>query len=193
LTHVNQDYRVLGSMTLTTRRAITRNPGAANMTIPIDPDAQVSAELSEVMSSLLNNPDLPEPVTLGTVRAVLAHSLDSEDLEEAARIGLEDTLLAELEQLIDEYGEDALAGDFVSASASDALSEFIEAVLERAEDEIEVVLGDVRDAVDQGLLAELEGAGLLESDDAQALVAELDALIERYGAELPAEDVLRMD
>jgi len=163
------------------------------MTIPIDPDAQVSAELSEVMNSLLNNPDMPEPVTLGTVRAVLEHSLDSEDLEEAARIGLEDTLLAELEDLIEEYGEDALAGDFVSASASDALSEFIEAVLERADEEVEVVLGDVRDAVDQGLLAELEGAGLLESDDAQALVAELDALIERYGADMPAEDLLRMD
>jgi len=51
----------------------------------------------------------------------------------------------------------------------------------------------VRDAVDQGLLAELEGEGLIESDDAQAIVAELDALIERYGADQPAEDLLRMD
>ena len=81
----------------------------------------------------------------------------------------------------------------MSASASDALSEFIEAVLERAEDDVEVVLSDVRDAVDQGLLAELEGEGLIESDDAQALVAELDALIERYGEDLPAEELLRMD
>lgn len=163
------------------------------MTIPIDPDAQVSPELSEVMSSLLNNPDVPEPVTLGMVRAVLAQSLDSEDLDEAPRIGLEETLLAELDQLIDEYGEDALAEDFVSASASDALSEFIEAVLERADEDVEVVLADVRDAVDQGLLAELEGEGLIESDDAQALIAELDALIERYGEDMPAEDLLRMD
>lgn len=163
------------------------------MTIPIDPDAQVSAELSEVMTSLLNNPDLPEPVTLGMVRAVIVQSLETEDLDEAPRIGLEDTLVAELDQLIDEYGEDALAGDFVSASASDALSEFIEAVLERADDDVEVVLSDVRDAVDQGLLAELEGEGLIESDDAQALVGELDALIERYGEDLPAEELLRMD
>lgn len=163
------------------------------MTIPIDPDARVSPELSEVMSSLLNNPDLPEPVTLDAVRSVLWQALNAEDLEEAPKIGLEETLLAELEQLIDEYGEDALAVNFVSTSASDALSEFIEAVLERADEETEVVLGDVRDAVDQGLLAELEGAGLLESDDAQTLVAELDALIERYGTDLPAEDLLRMD
>lgn len=163
------------------------------MTIPIDPDARVSPELSEVMSSLLSNPDVPEPVTLDTVRSALRHGVDADDLEEAPKIGLEETLLAELEQLIDEYGEDALAADFVSTSASDALSEFIEAVLERADDETEVVLGDVRDAVDHGLLAELEGAGLLESDDAQALVAELDALIERYGVDLPAEDLLRMD
>ncbi|MDX1374802.1 MAG: hypothetical protein R3357_04510 [Burkholderiales bacterium] len=163
------------------------------MTNPIDPDAQVSAELSEIMSSLLGNPDIPEPVTLGMVRDVLLHSMDSEDPDEAPKAGLEETLLTEVEQLIDEYGDDALAGDFVSASASDALSEFIEAVLERAEDETEVMLGDVRDAVDQGLLAELEGSGLLESDDAQALVAELDALIERYGTDQPAEELLRMD
>lgn len=163
------------------------------MAIPIDPDAQVSPELSEVMSSLLDNPEILEPVTLDTVRSVLLHTLDGDDPDEAPRIGLEETLLAEVEQLIDEYGDDALAGDFVSTSASDALSEFIEAVLERADDEVEVVLGDVRDAVDQGLLAELEGAGLLESDDAQALVAELDGLIERYGADMPAEDLLRMD
>jgi hypothetical protein len=193
LTHVNSQYRALGSMTRTTRRAVAKLSGAANMTIPIDPDAQVSAELSEVMTSLLNNPDVPEPVTLGMVREVIVQSLDSEDLDEAPRIGLEDTLVAELDQLIDEYGEDALAGDFVSTSASDALSEFIEAVLERAEDDAEVVLSDVRDAVDQGLLAELEGEGLIESDDAQALVGELDALIERYGEDLPAEELLRMD
>lgn len=163
------------------------------MTIPIDPDAQVSAELSEVMTSLLNNPDMPEPVTLGMVREVIVRSLDSEDLDEAPRIGLEDTLVAELDQLIDEYGDDALADDFVSASASGALSEFIEAVLERAEDDVEVVLSDVRDAVDQGLLAELEGEGLIESDDAQALIAELEALIERHGEDFPAEELLRMD
>ena len=137
--------------------------------------------------------DVPEPVTLGMVREVIMQSLDSEDLDEAPRIGLEDTLIAELDQLIDEYGDDALAGDFVSASASDALSEFIEAVLERAEDDVEIVLSDVRDAVDQGLLAELEGEGLIEADDAQALVAELDALIERYGEDLAAEELLRMD
>lgn len=163
------------------------------MTIPIDPDAQVSAELSEVMTSLLNNPDMPEPVTLGMVREVIVQSLDREDLDEAPRIGLEDTLVAELDQLIDEYGEDTLAGDFVSSSASGALSEFIEAVLERAEDDVEVVLSDVRDAVDQGLLAELEGEGLIESDDAQALIAELEVLIERHGEDFPAEELLRMD
>lgn len=163
------------------------------MTIPIDPDAQVSPELSEVMSTLINNPDLPEPVTLDTVRRVLRHSLDSDDLEEAPKIGLEETLLAELEQLIDEYGEDALASDFAATSASELLSELIEAILERGDEDETVALGDIRDAVDQGLLAELEGEGLLESDDVQALVAELDALIERYGVDLPAEDLLRMD
>jgi len=98
-----------------------------------------------------------------------------------------------LAELIEEYGEDAPASDFATTSASELLSELIEAILERSEEDETVVLGDVRDAVDQGLLAELEGEGLIESDDVQALVAELDALIERYGVDLPAEDLLRMD
>jgi hypothetical protein len=184
---------MLGSMNLATRRAVAANAGAAYMMNPIDPDAQVSAELSEIMSSLLGNPEVPEPVTLGMVRDVLRHSLDNEDLEEAPKIGLEETLLAELEQLIDAHGEDALASAFAAVSASELLSELIEAILERGDEDEAVVLGDLREAVDQGLLAELEGEGLIESDDVQALVAEIDALIARYGADLPAEDVLRMD
>jgi hypothetical protein len=193
LTHVNLLRPALGSMNQPTRRAITGNSGAADMTIPIDPDTRVSPELSEVMNVLLNNPDVPDPATLGTVREILRHSLADADREEDTLVGGEETLLAELEALIDEFGDDALASDFVTVSASEALSELIEAILERSDEDEEVVLGDVRAAIDTGLLAALEGEGLIESEEAQAIVAEIDALIERYGTDLPAEDVLRMD
>jgi hypothetical protein len=42
-----------------------------------------------------------------------------------------------------------------------------------------------------GLIARLVGAGLLEEEDEQPLEAEIEALIERLGAEEPAENVLR--
>jgi len=163
------------------------------MTIPIDPDSQVSPELSEVMNVLVNNPDVPEPATLGMMREILRHSLANAEREQDRLVGSEETLLAELDALIDAFGDDALASDFVTVSASEALSELIEAILERSDEDEEVVLGDVRAAIDEGLLAALEGEGLIESDEAQAIVAEIDALIERYGTDLPAEDVLRMD
>jgi hypothetical protein len=193
LTHVNLPRPALGSMGRPTRRTTAGTSGAADMTIPIDPATRVSPELSEVMNVLLNNPDVPEPATLGMVREILRHGLADAGREEDGLIGGEETLLAELEALIDEFGDDALASDFVTVSASEALSELIEAILERSDEDEELVLGDVRAAIDDGLLAALEGEGLLESDEAQAIVAEIDALIERYGTDLPAEDVLRMD
>ena len=163
------------------------------MVMPIDPASRVSAELSELMNVLLGNPDVPEPVLLGTVREVLQHSLADAGREADERIGGEETLLAELDALIEEFGDDALASDFVTVSASEALAELIEAILERSEEDEAVFLGDVRAAIDEGLLAALEDEGLLEPDEAQAIVAEVDALVDRYGTDLPAEDLLRME
>ena len=163
------------------------------MVMPIDPASRVSAELSELMNVLLGNPDVPEPVLLGTVREVLQHSLADAGREADERIGGEETLLAELDALIEEFGDDALASDFVTVSASEALAELIEAILERSDEDEAVFLGDVRAAIDEGLLAALEDEGLLEPDEVRAIVAEVDALVDRYGTDLPAEDLLRME
>ena len=163
------------------------------MTMPIDSDSRVSAELSEIMNVLLSNPDVAEPVLLGTVREVLRHSLADAGREEDRRTGSEGGLLAELEMLIETFGDDAPASDFVTVSASEALSELIEAILQRSDEDEAVFLGDVRAAIDEGLLAALEGEGLLEPDEVRAIVAEVDALIDRYGTDLLAEDLLRME
>jgi hypothetical protein len=45
----------------------------------------------------------------------------------------------------------------------------------------------------EGWLARLAGDGLIEADGEESLLAEIDSLIERYGPDLPAEDVLRFD
>jgi len=157
-----------------------------------DASSRVSEELSEVLEAVMADAD-DEPVTLGTARDKLKEALAEQGREASRRIGAEQSLYAELESLVEEYGEDAPAIDFIAVKASDELSELIEALLDQTEDEQGVTIGRVREAVRRGLMADLEGEGRLEPDVEQPLLAELDALIERYGADAPAEDLLRFD
>lgn len=157
-----------------------------------DANGRVSEELSEALEAVLADAN-DEPVTLGMARDKLKAALAEQGREASRRIGSEQTIYAELEALVEEYGENAPAIDFITVKASDELSELIEEVLDQTEDEQGVTLGRVREAVRRGLMADLEGEGRFEPDVEQPLLAELDALIERYGADTPAEDLLRFD
>jgi hypothetical protein len=117
----------------------------------------------------------------------------AQDREADLKPGSEGSLYAEAVALAEEFGEDANAEEFVVAKASESLSEVIEAVLDRSDEDVVPTLGDVRDAIMQGLAAQLAGEGILDADEDQPLLAELDALIERYGADTLAEDILRFD
>ena len=163
------------------------------MPIPINVDARVSEELSGVMDAMIGNPEFPEPVTLGFVRDKLKEAIAAQDREADVKPGSEGSLFAEAAALAEEFGDDTLAEDFVVAKASESLSEMIEAVLDRGEEDVAPTLGDVREAVVQGLAAQLAGEGIIDADEDQSLLAELDALIERYGPDTLAEDVLRFD
>jgi hypothetical protein len=146
------------------------------------------------MEALANDPDLDEPVTLALVRDRLRQRLARQGVE-ASRHGFgdEQSLYAEVEALIEEYGEDALADDLTTVKASDELSEVIEAILDNTEADTLPTLAIVREAMTEGWLARLAGDGIIEADGEQGLLAEIDSLIERYGPDLPAEDVLRFD
>ncbi|WP_126446422.1 hypothetical protein [Sulfuricystis multivorans] len=160
----------------------------------IEPDERVSKELSAVIEAIANEPDCTMPVTLGVVRDRLRHVLAG--FAEADRVhgfGDEEMLSAEVEALIDEYGEDALATELTSVKASEALSTVIETVLDESEEDVVPTLGKVRRAMQEGLVARLVGAGLLEAEDEQPLEAEIEALIERLGEDEPAENVLRYE
>lgn len=157
-----------------------------------DPSGRVSEDLSQVLEDALAAAG-DEPVTLGMARDTLKHTLAEQGRAPSRRIGAEQTLYPELEALVEEFGEDALVIDFIAVKASDELSELIEEVLDRSGRDQGTTLGRVREAFAQGLIADLEGEGRFESDVEQPLLAELDALIERYGADTPAEDVLRFD
>jgi hypothetical protein len=166
------------------------------MARPIDIAAQVSPQLSALVDDLLKDPDIEEPITLGLVRQRLAGGLlgEMEQLEqlhpdsEAGR-----TLLGELDALIEEFTEDAPAIDFVAAKASEPLSRVIEAVMNDPNTPQRPTLEGVRDALLHGSAARLEGEGALESDEDKTLLAEIDALIERFGSDALAEHLIRYE
>ncbi len=160
------------------------------MSYAVEVDSRVSEELSEFIESLVNNPDLEFPVSLGHVRDSLQERSGE---EEHHLFGNEGSLQAEIESLIEEYGEDVLAVEFIISKASDELSELIEALIDFTEDDITITLGSVRNAISEGLAARLVGWGAIEQDEEQTLFAEIDGLIGHYGEDLPAENLLRFE
>lgn len=160
----------------------------------IEAEGRVSRELSAVIEAMSDDPDLEEPVTLGFVRHRIGKALaGSVEEERIHRFGNEETLYAEVEALIEEYGDDVLAIDLASVKASEDLSIIIETVLDDTDEEIAPTLGTVRQAMASGLVARLAGDGLIEPDEEQTLLAEIDTLIERSGEDAVAENVLRFE
>jgi hypothetical protein len=162
--------------------------------MPIEPDSHVSEELAAAMEGIINDPDLDEPVTLGRVRNRLRQQLATQGIEAGAHaFGEEQSLYAEIEALIQEYGEDALALEFTGVKASDALSEVIETILDNSDADTLLTLEEVRAEMAEAWLGRLAGEGVIEPDEEQSLLAEMDALIERHGPDFPAESLLRFD
>lgn len=77
--------------------------------------------------------------------------------------------------------------------ASEELSAIIEAVLDQGGRRSMPTLGTLREAFDRGLPARMAGDGLIDPDQNETLIAELDALIERFGFGTPAERLLRFE
>ena len=164
------------------------------MPLPIGGDSRASEELSALMESLLNDPDIEGPVTHGFVRDRLRRARTGHGLKaDLSPFGNEDSLYAEIEALVEEFGDEALASDFTAVKASQELSAVIEAVLDERGRRSVPTLGVLREAIDQGLLARLAGEGVIDTDQNETLMAEIDALIERFGSGTPAEQLLRFE
>jgi hypothetical protein len=152
----------------------------------IESAAQVSPELSDLIEQLLEDPDREPIETLGEVREhVLRHSGDGDTafLDPADR----EALLAELDSLAQEFGEDAPAGDFIAPRIGEALSRAIEAAMSDPAVAEEPTLGAVREAMVNGLAARLVSSEAIDGEDEGTLLEELDELIRRYGEDAPAE------
>jgi hypothetical protein len=159
---------------------------------PIDIASRVSPRLSALLSSRANNPECEQPVTLMAVRRFLADLLP-DDFKEAERLhhfDVDISILDELDALIEEFGGSALAIDFVQVNASEQLSLAIESVVNDENRENPPTLETVRDALLAGLGARLVGDGVLEDDEDDTLLAEIEALIEHFGADTLAEELL---
>jgi len=161
----------------------------------IDIASRVSPRLSALLKSRVDNPECEQPVTLMAVRRFLADLLPA-DFKEAERMhhfDVDTSLLDELDALVEEFGAQALAVDFVQTSASEPLSRAIEWVVSDENRENPPTLATIRDALLAGLGARMVGDGVLEDEEDHTLQSEIEALIEQFGADTLAENFLRYE
>lgn len=158
------------------------------MDIPADVFENTSDELSGVIAAVVDDEDIVQPANLASVReAILAevktitvplNRFSSEQWQE---------LRDEIDALIEEYGDDALAVRFLKPWANRPLQRLIEAGLDQRD---QATLGGLYEAAQRGLLAELVGQGEIDDDEAQTILAELQRLIARHGVDALAEEFL---
>ena len=162
---------------------------------PIDIASRTSPELSSLIETIINQLDSDEPVTLAAVRSFIENELPSEisEDEHLHRFDMGESLIDELDMLIDGFGESAAAIDFVSVYASEPLSRAIETVVGDENRENPPTLATVREALSNGLAARLVGDGTLEEEEAEMLMPEIEELIGRSGADALAEEFLRYE
>lgn len=162
---------------------------------PIDIASRVSPELSSLIESIINQLDTDEPITLAFVRTFITYDLPAEinETEHLHHFDVNESLVDELDELIEQFGESAAAVDFVFASASEPLSRAIEEVVNDENRENTATLEDVRQAIVNGLVGRMVGDGILEEDEGDMLMAEIENLIDRFGADATAEQFLRYE
>ena len=161
----------------------------------IDVANRVSPELSALIETLINDTELEQPITLASIRAFVTGLLSTAytEAEKLHHFDINESLLDELDALIEEFGEIASAIDFVQDIASEALSRVIETIMNDDNQLAPPTLETVRDAITSGLSASLIGTGTLEEDEDDTLLAEIEALIDSYGADALAEEFLRYE
>ncbi len=162
---------------------------------PIDIASRVSPELSSLIETIIDQLDTDEPITLSAIRSFIANELPTQldEAEELHHFDVDESIIDELDGLIEQFGESAVAIDFVHVYASEALSRAIETAMDDENRENPLTLSQLRDALVDGLSSRLVGDGVLEDDEADALMTETESLIERYGPDATAEDFLRYE
>jgi len=162
---------------------------------PIDIASRVSPELSGLIEAIINQLETDELITLGVIRKFITEDFPVEinESEQMHHIDIGESLIDEQDVLIDMFGEAAPAIDFVYAFAGEPLSRVIEEVVNDEHSENPATLELVSKAIGNGLVGRLVGEGVLDEDEDDVLMPELCNLIERFGADAPAESFLRYE
>lgn len=162
---------------------------------PIDIASRVSSELSILVETLISKFETAEPITLATVRSYIKHEMPDEldEEEHLHHFDVNDSIIDELDMLIEQFGESAAAMDFTSIFASEALSRAIEEVMDDDNREAPPTLEDIHTALLNGLGSRLLGAGVLDDDEEAMLIPEIENLIVQYGINALAEEFLRFE
>jgi len=157
----------------------------------IDVATRVSPQLSAFIDKLVNDPDRENAPTLKEVVAELRRNTSAAEV----RMHPQDkaSTLAELDSIIEEYGEEMLAIDFVVVKGSEGLSRIIETAMIDVTVPRNPTLSAVRHAMTNGLTARLMGDGAIDADEDGTLLAEIDALIQQFGTDAVAENFIRFE
>ena len=123
----------------------------------IDVANRVSPNLSALIESQVNDPDAEQPVTLATVRTFISGLLPPSlsETERLHHVDIDASLFDELDALIEEFGETALAIDFAQNIASEPLSRVIEAVMNDENRENPPTLETVKEAIASGPVCQI--------------------------------------
>ena len=158
------------------------------MTIPRDVYENTSEELSLVIAGVLDDEEIEQPANLGSVREAILADVGTPTIP-LNRFSPEEwqQLRDEIDALIDEYGDDALAVRFLRPWASESLERLIEAGMDELGTPTLVTLFE---AAETGLLATLIGQGEIDDDEAQTILAELQELMNQHGPDTPAENFM---
>ena len=159
------------------------------MSIATDIYENISEALSTVIQNVLNDEDIVQPASLASVREEILKDVKTLTIPLNTFSGDQlQELRNEITALIEEYGDDALAVRFLKPRASQALTNLIEAGVDKLG---EPSLNQLFNELEQGLLAKLVAEGELDDDEAQTVTAELQALIEKHGPDAIAEEFMR--
>jgi hypothetical protein len=162
------------------------------MTFETDIPGIVSENLAAVIEAILNHPENEQPPRLGSVLNAINHGIVHHLVEERI-LDIEEgdnSILLEINGLIESYGADRLALDFIRYRASDNLAIVINALLNQYEDDQPATLATVLEEMNQGLVSRLVGIGDIDPDEDETLFSEIQRLIRSHGEDAPAEDFL---
>ncbi|BAN36107.1 hypothetical protein SCD_n02299 [Sulfuricella denitrificans skB26] len=156
----------------------------------IDIASNVSDELSQILEAAVNDPDADEAPTLGWVRRIVSRTTNGEQYQaDHLHFDQNRSLLEEIDDLIEQFGDDAPAIDFVTVKASESLTRVISALMDTGAS-TPPTLGMVLEAIRHGLLARLVGDGIIDPDEDETLQEEIETLISHYGQNAAAENFL---